>query len=195
MLYDHMEQRYLFAKISISYLKRYHWWKSKVSHYALRDSTGCPTIIARSAIIDNPCIFRCRSISTSGLITHSLKSLLTSPNPILGPSRDAWNTVTIAIVKLRRFIFLWMSGLPTLCQDIRMNRTWNTVTAIVKPLRRFICLWMSGLPTLCHDIRRNRKTIVYSKSYAKKVLLICKSNLFCNFCYNFNYSKNKFAIP
>ena len=36
----------------------------------------------------------------------------------------------------------------------------------------------SGLPTEYHDIRRNRKTIVYTKSDAKKVLLICKIDLF-----------------
>ena len=35
----------------------------------------------------------------------------------------------------------------------------------------------SGLPTEYRDIRRNRKTIVYTKSDAKKVLLICKIDL------------------
>ena len=37
---------------------------------------------------------------------------------------------------------------------------------------------MSGLPTLCHDININCKTTVYSTSYAKIVLLICKIDLF-----------------
>ena len=33
-------------------------------------------------------------------------------------------------------------------------------------------LFMSGLPTECHATSRNRKTIIYSMSYAMKVLLI-----------------------
>ena len=46
-----------------------------------------------------------------------------------------------------------------------------------------------GLPTFCHEISRNRKKIVFLMSYAKKVLNICKIDLFCNYLFfdNFNY--------
>ena len=58
-------------------------------------------------------------------------------------------------------------------------------------------LW---LPTVCQDISRNRKTIVYSMSYANKVLRLmqggCKIDLFWNFFFdNFNNSKKKLTFP
>ena len=36
---------------------------------------------------------------------------------------------------------------------------------------------MLGLPTVCPNISRNRKTLVYSMSYAKNVLDICKIDI------------------
>ena len=45
---------------------------------------------------------------------------------------------------------------------------------------------------VCHDISGNRKSIVYSMSYTKKVMLICKIDLFCNYLFfeNNNYSNS-----
>ena len=42
---------------------------------------------------------------------------------------------------------------------------------------------------VCHDISGNRKSIVYSMSYTKKVMLYCKIYLFCNYLFfeNYNY--------
>ena len=55
----------------------------------------------------------------------------------------------------------------------------------------FFLKGMSRLPTVCHDISRNRKTIVYSMSYAKKVLLICNIDLF----FNISIIQKKLALP
>ena len=58
-------------------------------------------------------------------------------------------------------------------QSLQNMNLYHKITCI-EPETEKVYFFMSGLPTEeSHNISRDRKTMVYSKSYAEKVLLIC----------------------